>query len=101
MDKIYSYQQMVLGILNIHIQINETRHRTYNINTHMHKLNNRYTCKMKIFKSSRKKQEKCYRTLRLGWVFKYKNKSIIYKRKKWFYAFNNIKLKASALQMTL
>jgi len=58
MDKIYSYQQMVLGILNIHIQINETRHRTYNINTHMHKLNNRSTCKVKIFKSSRKKTGK-------------------------------------------
>lgn len=65
MDKIYSFQQMVLGRLNIHIQITETRHGTYNISTHMHKLNNRPKCKMKIYKSSRKKkkQEKSYRTL--------------------------------------
>ena len=55
MDKIYSFQQMVLGRLNIHIQITETRHRTYNISTHMHKLNNRPKYNMKIYKSSRKK----------------------------------------------
>lgn len=56
--KMQSFQQMVLGKLDIHMQNNESRHRPYTIHKSRYKKDHRTKGKRQNHKTSRRKQEK-------------------------------------------